>query len=136
MAYAVLDYVARTGTGGNTITLSRLAHEPGGPGRAFKLAEAELLAVLEPTIDANRELGLACSDRAPPSFPGRQSPTESQSTYSTATSPRSPWTSGPAPMGTNRSTTKLWESLGLGRDTSDAMRRLHAAAGPAVGALS
>jgi len=47
VAYAVLDYVARSHTGGNTITLSRLAYEPGAPGHAFKLTESELFSVLE-----------------------------------------------------------------------------------------
>ena len=46
VAHAALDYVARTVAGGSTVTLSRLAHEAGSPGRAFKLSEAELLAVL------------------------------------------------------------------------------------------
>lgn len=59
VAYAVLDYVSRAGTGGNTVTLSRLAHEPGAPGRAFKLTEAELLAILEPVLDPIDGLSLA-----------------------------------------------------------------------------
>jgi len=59
VAYVALDYVCRTGTGGNTITLSRLAHEPGAPGRAFKLSEAELLDALEPVIDKTDSLSLA-----------------------------------------------------------------------------
>lgn len=56
--YAVLDFVTRSNVGGRTITLSRLAHEPGGPGRAFKLGEADLLAALEPTIERTRALSL------------------------------------------------------------------------------
>lgn len=59
VAYAALDYIARTSTGGKTITLSRLAHEPGAPGHAFKLTESELLEALQPTIERTRPLGLA-----------------------------------------------------------------------------
>ena len=58
-AYAALDYIARTATGGNTITLSRLAYESGAPGRAFKLTESELLTTLEPAIQQTDDLGLA-----------------------------------------------------------------------------
>ena len=52
VVYAVLDYIARTHNGGSTITLSRLAHESGAPGKAFKLTESEIIAALEPAIDA------------------------------------------------------------------------------------
>ncbi len=48
LGYAALDYCARTSTGGSTVTLGRLAHEPGAPGKVFKLTEAELLAAIEP----------------------------------------------------------------------------------------
>jgi len=50
VTYAVLDYVARRHMGGNTITLSHLAYEPGAPGHTFKLTESELLSALELTI--------------------------------------------------------------------------------------
>ena len=59
LAYAALDYLARTATGGNTATISRLAHESGAPGKVFKLTEAELLAALEPAIDDSDALMLA-----------------------------------------------------------------------------
>jgi hypothetical protein len=59
VAYAVLDYLARAGSGGSTVTLSHLAHEVGGPGRAFRLSEPELLAMLEPVVDRTRHLKLA-----------------------------------------------------------------------------
>ena len=42
VAFAALDYVARTNPRSRTITLSQLAQESGGPGRAFKLMEADL----------------------------------------------------------------------------------------------
>ena len=65
LTYAVLDYVKRLNTRENTITISRLAHEPGAPGKAFKLAEGEILAALEPVIDQSDMLGLAVVTGAP-----------------------------------------------------------------------
>ncbi len=44
--FAALDFVARTEASSHTVTLSRLATEPGGPGRAFKLTEKDLGALL------------------------------------------------------------------------------------------
>ena len=64
LAYVALDYVARTNSSGNTVTLSRLAHEPGAPGKAFKLTEGELLAALEPTIEETDALRLISSTGA------------------------------------------------------------------------
>ena len=58
LAYATLDYIVRTNTRGNTVTLNRLAHEPGAPGKAFKLTEGELLAALEPIVDETDALRL------------------------------------------------------------------------------
>ena len=42
VAFAAMDYVARTNPGRSTVTLSHLAQESGGPGRAFKLMESDL----------------------------------------------------------------------------------------------
>ena len=64
LAYAVLDYIARTPLGGNTVTLGRLAHEPGAPGRVFKLTEGELLAALEPLAGETSGLALTASTGA------------------------------------------------------------------------
>lgn len=64
LAYAALDYVAHTNTGGNTATLGRLAHEPGGPGRVFKLTEGELLVALEPLVDGTGSLALTATTGA------------------------------------------------------------------------
>ena len=64
LAYVALDYVAHTNTSGNTVTLSRLAHEPGAPGKAFKLTEGELLAALEPAIEETDALGLVSTTGA------------------------------------------------------------------------
>jgi len=58
VAYAVLDYIDRTGSSGRTATLGRLAQEPGSPGRAFKLNETELLAALTPSVDRFDEMTL------------------------------------------------------------------------------
>lgn len=51
LTYAALDFVDRTDTKGSTVTLSRLAHESGAPGKAFKLTEGGIRAALEPIID-------------------------------------------------------------------------------------
>ena len=64
LVYAALDYIDRIRAGGNTITLSRLAHEPGAPGKAFKLAEGEFLAALEPVVAETDALGLATATGA------------------------------------------------------------------------
>ena len=58
LAYAALDYIAHTNTGGNTVTLGRLAHESGAPGRVFRLTEGELLAALEPLVNGTDALAL------------------------------------------------------------------------------
>ncbi len=65
VSYAVLDYLARTETGGNTATLSRLAHEPGAPGHAFKLAEEDLFVALQQTSATIGALRLASPTGAP-----------------------------------------------------------------------
>ena len=64
LAYAALDYVVHTNTGGNTVTLGRLAHEPGAPGKVFKLSEGELLAALEPLVDGTDSLALTATTGA------------------------------------------------------------------------
>ena len=59
LAYAILDYADRADIRGNTITLGRLAGEPGAPGKAFKLTEGELHTALEAFIGATDALALA-----------------------------------------------------------------------------
>lgn len=59
VAYAALDYVALTEVRGSTVTISRLRHGPGAPGRVFKLTEAELIDALRPAVEAEAALGLA-----------------------------------------------------------------------------
>ena len=62
---AALEYVARAGSTGNSIAVARLVHEPGSPGKAFKLTEADLLEVLEPTARRTEQIGLTTSAGAP-----------------------------------------------------------------------
>ena len=64
LAYAALDYIARAPNRGNTVTLGRLAHEPGAPGKIFKLTEGELLAALGPLAGETDELALTASTGA------------------------------------------------------------------------
>ena len=64
LAYAALDYIGRAGTGGNMVTFGRLAHEPGGPGKVFKLTEGELLAALDPLAGETDALALTASTGA------------------------------------------------------------------------
>jgi len=59
VAYAVLDYVALTAVQGSAVTMSRLSHGSGAPGRVFKLNESELTDALRPSIDGDEALGLA-----------------------------------------------------------------------------
>lgn len=61
LAYAALDYIARIDARGNTVTLGRLANDPGAPGRAFKLTEDELLAALESLAGETNALALTTS---------------------------------------------------------------------------
>lgn len=46
VAYACLDYMATNGEGERTMSIARLAGDPGAPGRAFRLAERDLHSVL------------------------------------------------------------------------------------------
>ena len=46
-AFACLDYVARQDSSSRTVSLARLANEPGGPGRAFRMREPALASALE-----------------------------------------------------------------------------------------
>lgn len=46
VAYACLDFMASAGGKERTISVARLASDPGGPGRAFRLTESNLYDVL------------------------------------------------------------------------------------------
>lgn len=127
VAYAVLDYVARTTPGGNTITISRLAHEPGAPGRAFKLNEAELVAALEPWIEKTDALDLVAPTGAT-QISWRSDPesiaVETLHRYYEIHAPEA----SVGPAGDEPIDDELLEAIGLGRDPSDSMRRLHMSA--------
>jgi hypothetical protein len=47
VGYACLDYASRHTSKGGSVTLARLANEPGSPGRAFRLREPDIAAALE-----------------------------------------------------------------------------------------
>lgn len=42
VAYAALDFAARSSEGARSISIARLAHDPGGPGAVFRLTETGL----------------------------------------------------------------------------------------------
>lgn len=52
VAYACLDFLASVGTTERTISVARLASDPGAPGRAFRLTESNLYDIL---IEAAKE---------------------------------------------------------------------------------
>ena len=59
-AYAVLDYIAYCEPTARTVLLSRMSTEPGAPGRAFRLSEAELADALRQAVEfSDGELDLA-----------------------------------------------------------------------------
>lgn len=132
VTYAVLDYVVRTGTGGNTVTLSRLAHEPGAPGQAFKLTEAELLAALELSLDRTNALGLATATGASQLLwsedPAIIATAILDDYYNASRTDVRAGRDGDEPIDDD-----LIEDLGLGRNPTDAIRRLHATAAPTAG---
>jgi hypothetical protein len=57
--YACADFLARTESGANTVSASRLATEAGAPGRTFKLSEADLVSLLEEAVDGVESASLA-----------------------------------------------------------------------------
>lgn len=58
--FASLDFVSRAEqAGGQTVTVSRLSTEPGGPGRIFRLTEAALISALEAAIQGTKGVKLA-----------------------------------------------------------------------------
>jgi len=125
-AYATLDWVARSGTGGNTVTLSRLVHEPGTVGRAFKLDESELLATLEPAVESCEELGLVSPTGAvqlswsePPALVAVRLLDHYFGTGSSGAGELRAGFEGDGPISDD-----LLEELGLGRNPDDPLRRL------------
>ena len=65
VANASLDYVERTKQGGNTVAVSRLAREPGGPGRAFRISEDELRDALASVAEDSGKIELVTVAGAP-----------------------------------------------------------------------
>ena len=65
VAYAALDYVERTSQGSNTVTVSRLAREPGGPGKAFRMSEDDLRDALASAAEDNGKIEVATVAGAP-----------------------------------------------------------------------
>ena len=130
VAYAVLDCIDRTGSGGRTVTLGRLAHEPGSPGRAFKLNEAELLAALSPTVDRTDGMSLAT-----PAGAWQLACSENPSKIATAVldryygSPSSEVCGGC--VGDTAVDDNLVEDLGAGRNARDSLRSLNGMVGAA-----
>lgn len=59
LAYACLDYAARDTRLAGSISLARLANEPGGPGRAFRVREPEVAAALEKVAAAHPGIEIA-----------------------------------------------------------------------------
>ncbi|MBP1819264.1 DUF4007 family protein [Mycobacterium sp. OAE908] len=47
VAYACLDYMSRSSDGSTTVTLTRLATDPGAPGRILKLTEQDIAEAIE-----------------------------------------------------------------------------------------
>ncbi|GGV54114.1 hypothetical protein GCM10010293_67840 [Streptomyces griseoflavus] len=56
LLYACLDYAARFTRKPDSISLARLAGEPGGPGRAFRMREPELLRSIEAFVESHPKL--------------------------------------------------------------------------------
>lgn len=59
VAFACLDYAARSGRQAGSVSLARLANEPGGPGRAFRMREPELAAALADICENHDDLRIA-----------------------------------------------------------------------------
>ena len=62
-AFACLDFVARTQTRSKTVNMSRLASEPGSPGKVFNLTETALADLLE-TAASSRNSQFALTSAA------------------------------------------------------------------------
>jgi hypothetical protein len=64
-AFACLDFVARTDSSANVVSVNRLVSEHGSPGRAFKLTEVELCRLLEQAVTESPELELTSAAGVP-----------------------------------------------------------------------
>ena len=127
LAYAALDWVVRCGNGGTTVTLSRLASEPGSVGHAFKMNETELLAALEPAVARADGLEFATPTGAvqlswsePPEDAAVRLLSDYYGARAVDASDFRAGHDGDKPI-----PDELLEQLGLGRDPNDRLRRLH-----------
>ena len=127
VAYAVLDWVARSDVGGNTVTLSRVATEPGAVGRAFKLDESGLREALEPIAETTDGLGLAAPTGAvqltwsePPATLAVHILDGYFGTAASDAGDLRAGYEGDQPIGDD-----LLEDLGLGRNPDERLLRLH-----------
>lgn len=64
-AFACLDFLARTDATARTVTISRLATEPGGPGRAFKLSETALVDLLASAAQLHDQVEITSQSGVP-----------------------------------------------------------------------
>ena len=64
-AHVVLDWVARTGLTGQTITLGRVVAERGSPADVFKLNASDLFSALMPAVEVSESLGIATPTGVP-----------------------------------------------------------------------
>lgn len=60
IAYACLDYAARDDRA-RSVAISRLAHEPGSPGRAFRLSTEQITDALVQVAESHPQIAVACS---------------------------------------------------------------------------
>lgn len=65
VAYAAFDYVERTSQGSKTVMVSRLAREPGGPGKAFRMSEDALCDALASVAEVDERIDVATVAGAP-----------------------------------------------------------------------
>lgn len=132
VAYTVLDWLARTNTTSNTVTLSRLANDFGSPGRVFKLVESELLDLLEPCVDATSELTVTTAtgvvQLAWSEDPAILAPRLLDDYYDSPQPGVLAGVEGDRPIDDD-----LLEDLGFGRDPDAVMRRLHSSPAFALG---
>ena len=127
VAYATLDWIARSGLTGNTVTLGRLATEPGSIGRAFRLTEGELFKALEPTVDSTNGLNLTSPTGALQlmwsTLPARAAIAVLDAYYGTSAADSDSLCGGydsDQPISHD-----LLRALGLGLAQGDLLRRLH-----------
>ncbi len=59
VAYCALDFASRSGEGARSISIARLAHDPGSPGAAFRLTETALFDALSRAARSGDSLRVA-----------------------------------------------------------------------------